>query len=261
MVEKQAALSQLTYLSSTDLDNPIAIISSGLALEDLVLRGPPFEENDLKKVLGVNLERLQQLYERFETNTEIEFAQRVLDGNARREIDYPLYARFKRLIQAEIDLAGIKPSDKILFIGSGPFPISAMLFSQLASVSVDCYDKSPEACETSQKVVNSLGFADKIHVFNDSGETGRVYDYSVIIVALLAKPKQKIMSNIWFHAPPDVKVICRTTDGTRQAFYEGVQEETLTGFRHFKIIDQHRAGKDDTISSLFTKIDRIERYP
>lgn len=191
IVEKQAVLSQLTSLSSTDLANPIAVISSGLAMEDLILHGPPLEEDDLKKELGVNLERLQELYERFEANTENQFAQRVIHGNVTTETDHPLYARFKRLVQAEIDLARIRSSDKVLFIGSGPFPISAMLFSQLASVSVDCYDKSPEACETSQKVVNSLGFTDRINIFNASGEDGKVYGYNVVIVALLAQPKEK----------------------------------------------------------------------
>lgn len=262
MVEKQAYLSQLVSLTATDLANPTAVRSSGLAMEDLILRGPLPEGVNLEQELGIDtLGKLQQLYERFETELENEFAQKVLDGNVTAETDYPLYARFKRLVKAEIDLARIRPSDKVLFIGSGPFPISAMLFSQLTSVSVDCYDKSLEACGTSQKVVNSLGFADRINILNTSGEDGRVYDYNVIIVALLAQPKEKIMTNIWFHAPPDVKVICRTSEGIRQAFYNGVQERSLTDYRHFEIVDQHKARQDDTISSLFTKIDRIERYP
>lgn len=262
MVEKQAALSQLTHLSNTDLVNPTAVRSSGLAMEDLILRRPLLEGINLEQELGIdNLGKLQQLYERFETQLESEFAQRVLDGNVTTETDYPLYARFKRLVHAEIDLARIRPSDKVLFIGSGPFPISAMLFSQLASVSVDCYDKSPEACETSQKVVNCLGFAHRINIFNASGEDGKVYGHNVVIVALLAQPKEKIMSNIWFHAPPNVKVICRTSEGIRQAFYKRAQERSLTDYRHFEIVDQHKAEKDDTISSLLTKIDRIERYP
>lgn len=69
------------------------------------------------------------------------------------------------------------------------------------------------------------------------------------------------MSNIWFHAPAYVKVICRTSEGIREAFYKRVQERSLTDYRHFEIVGQHKAEKDDTISSLLTKIDRIERYP
>lgn len=245
---------QLARLSKTDLANPDKVNASALRMEQLLLR-------ERVSTQGVNLDddsvrRLQQLYERFETHLEYDFADRINSGKISTEREYRLYGRFLRLLQTESTLAGIRPSDKILFIGSGPFPISAILLSQLNSAKVDCYDKSTDACRISQRVVDKLGLSDRITVLNSSGEDGSVYGYDVIIVALLAQPKSRIMDNIWFHAPGNVRVICRNSEGDRIFFYKGISPQSLTAYKHFALAGEHKAAADDTISSLFVKVDR-----
>ena len=254
MNERQHDLHRLALLSETDLTNPNQVRASALKMEQLFLR-------EGVSTQGVNLDnelvhRLQQLYERFETDLEYDFADRINSGKTSTEKGYPLYGRFLRLTQAESDLASIRPSDKILFIGSGPFPISAILLSKLNSANVDCYDKSTDACIISQRVVDKLGLSDRITVSNSSGEDGKVYGYNVIIVALLAQPKDRIMDNMWFHAPGNVRIICRNSEGDRRFFYKGVSPQSLTAYKHFALVDEHRAQADNTISSLFVKVDR-----
>lgn len=254
MNERQHDLHRLALLSKTDLTNPNQVRASALKMEQLLLR-------EGVSTQGINLDddsvhRLQQIYERFETDLEYDFADRVINGQTSSERDYSLYGRFLRLTQAESTLAGIRPSDKILFIGSGSFPISAILLSTLNSAKIDCYDKSADACTTSQKVVDKLGLSDRITVLNSSGEDGSVYGYDVIIVALLAQPKSRIMANVWFHAPGNVRVICRNPEDNRRFFYKGVYPQSLTAYRHFALVDEHKAQADDTISSLLIKVDR-----
>lgn len=244
---------QLAVISETDLTNPNQVRAGALRMEQLLLRegitqGPNLEED--------SVHRLQKLYERFETDLENDFADRIINGKGNSERDYRLYERFLRLIQAESTLAEIRPSDKVLFIGSGPFPISAILLSQLNSAKVDCYDNSLKACAISQKVVDKLAFSDRITVSNFSGEDGSVYGYDIVVVALLAQPKDRIMDNIWFHAPKKVRVICRNSENNRRFFYKGVPPQSLTAYRHFALVDEHRAATDDTISSLLIKINR-----
>jgi precorrin-6B methylase 2 len=195
------------------------------------------------------------LYEKYETNLEYDFSNRLLEGKT-SETEYPLYERFTRLIEAEVALANVCENDRVLFIGSGPFPISAILISKFTSVNVYCIDKSQRACETSLEVVDHLGLGDKIKVKRDSGETSSLFGYDVVFVALLAQPKEKIFDCIWRHAPQNTRVICRTSDGVREAFYRGIASKRLTDFRHFRLMGQHKAADGDTISSLFFKIDR-----
>lgn len=245
---------QLALILKTDLTNPNQVRAMALKMEQLLLgegvstQGPNLDDD--------SVHGLQQLYERFETDLEYDFADRIINRKAGSERDYRLYERFLRLTKAESALAGIRPSDKILFIGSGPSPISAILLSRINSAKVDCYDRSSEACTASQRVVDRLGLSDRITVSNSSGEDGKVYGYDVIVVALLAQPKDRIMDNIWFHAPQNVRVICRNSEGDRILFYKGFPPQSLTAYRHFALVDEHKAAADDSISSLLIKIDR-----
>lgn len=254
MVEKQAALSKLASLADTDLANPTAVRSGGLAMEDLILRGPLLEEDDLKKELGVNLERIQQLYEKFETDLEYDFAQRIIKGEVTM-VEYPLYQRFQRLIQAEIKLASITDKDKVLFIGSGPFPISPILVSQLTSARVDCFDQSDQASSVSEKVIQKLGLTERIRIFNASGDIRKIYGYDVIVVALLAQPKSEILYNAQWSIPQGTRVICRSSEDQRQAFYKPTNPATYQFIGRYQLIGKHTAGTGDTISSLLFRID------
>lgn len=255
MVEKQAALSQLAYLTSTDLANPTAVRFSGLAMEDLILRVPLLEGVNLEQELGIDtLGKLQLLYERFETDLEYDFAERIIKGETTLE-EYPLFQRFQRLIQAEIELASIKDKDKVLFIGSGPFPISPILVSQQTSARVDCLDQSDQASSVSEKVIHKLGLAERIQIFNASGDIRKIYGYDVIMVALLAQPKFEILYNTQWSIPQGTRVICRTSEDKRQVFYKPTDPATYRFIGRYQLVGKHTAGTDDTISSLLFRID------
>lgn len=250
------AYSELSVIARVDLMDRDAVRNGGQRLELLLLNNPADDPEVLVSSLtGEELGRLQQLYERFEIDLEYEFTAKLITGEAEIE-EYPLYERFRRLIGAEVDLAQVTSKDRLLFIGSGPFPISPILFSQFTGASVDCFDVSEEACETSRRLVDKLELTDKISVYNQSGERGPVYGYDVIVIALLAKPKEGIANNIWHHSPQDVRVICRNSGGFRSAFYQGTDPYTFTQSRHFSLGGQHTAGTGDTISSLLLKVDR-----
>ncbi len=238
---------QLIDLSQIDLNDSCQVRKGGTKIEDLILYDEFPEEIDLESNLGAAaLKRLQILYERFETNLEYKFADKVISRNA-DDTDYMLYERFVRLIQAESSLSAMASSKRVLFIGSGPFPISPILFSNLVGAEVDCYDKSEEACVTSRQVIDQLGLTGRVNILNVSGENGLVNNYDAVIIALLAQPKDQILNNIWKNITDDTKVICRTSEGIRRIFYRETAPNT---YPQYSVIGLHRAGMDDTISSL-----------
>ena len=196
------------------------------------------------------LPQLQHFYEIFETNLEEQFVTDFLNG--KRELrDYLLYARFVELITNEKNLAKVSEKDCVLFIGSGPLPITAILLSMFTKCSVDCYDKNKEYVNVSKRVIEKLSLSDKIKIYNEKGEDISENKYSVIIIALLAKPKDKILQNIWNKTIKGARIICRTSDGIREVFYEQTNPILLTKYPSAnKIFAKH----DQTISSaLLTK--------
>ncbi len=242
-------LERLVEIANTNPDDRQRVRSAGFELEELILGGTSQES-----VLEPDtLERLQRVYERFEIDLEYDFARKVIDGEATIE-QYPLYQRFQRLVQAEVDLANITDKDRVLFIGSGPFPISAILLSQITSARVDCFDHSREAVSTSEMVIEKLGLSDRIRILNAGGDTQKIYGYNVIMVAILTQPKSEILYNAQFSVPERTRIICRTSEGTRQVFYKPTNPATYEFLGRYQLVGKHDAGIDDTISSLFFRI-------
>lgn len=137
------------------------------------------------------------------------------------------------------------------FIGSGPFPISAILFNQLSGCQIDCYEKDKNRTQLSKEVLSYLGFAEKIQVLNRNGANLSSKKYTVIVIALLAKPKDKILRKIFKIAHRNTRIVTRTADGKRVGFYEETDKDL---FKPYKVIRKIRAVGDQTISTvLLTK--------
>lgn len=245
---------ELKRIAETDTNDPNAVQSEGFRMEEVLFA---FSSGiDPTKFLEDPLvEKLQNLYREFETNLEFDFAEKYLPGKLPIR-EYPLYGRFRRLIRKEVELAGISENDRTLFIGSGPFPISAILLADSTFAQIDCLDTDPNAIEKSVQVLKILGFEDQVKVFQGDGATGNMLNYDVIIIALLAQPKERIIDNIWRHASKDSRIICRTSEGVMTLFYKGVPPEQLSASGHFRIEGKHAAGFNDTISFMLLRVGR-----
>jgi len=190
---------------------------------------------------------LQQIaYCRWETELERRFADSV--GSPGTIDTYPLVQRFRRLIDREVDLLGKQPVKRLLFIGSGPVPVSAILFHQRLGAQVDCVDLDPMAVEHSRKFLARLRLSDPIRVHCADGSLMDALDYDAVVIALLAKPKHEILAQLATNARPDCRVICRTSQGLRVLVYEPMDMDK--DLRDFGIADRRHASHGDTISSL-----------
>jgi hypothetical protein len=128
-------------------------------------------------------------------------------------------ARYEYLAGREIELAGIRRDDHALFIGSGPLPITAFEYVRQCGCSVDCVDFVPEAIECSRRIAERLGLAGRVRCFQTRGELHDPSDYDVILVGVLASPKQEIVDHLDARVKEGCRVICRTTYGLRQLIY------------------------------------------
>jgi predicted GNAT family N-acyltransferase len=192
-----------------------------------------------KKILTDN-------YCKWETIHENLFAQSVLNGTVTLVEDYLLYDRFKNLITKELNLLVGFTYNSILFIGSGPFPITAILLQEFTGLVIDCLEKDEGAAITSRKVLQQLGLQDKIRIHVGDGGTYNLSSFDVVLNALLAKPKWNIMRNIK-NTNVNAKVLCRTSFGLRQVIYEGTPENAFHGFRE---MGRQYAAYNDTISTM-----------
>lgn len=184
------------------------------------------EESELlnNKEMHTLIKRSQSIFCRFESMLEKSFAQYIFTTdcdivNSRDNITQNYLQRYRTLARREIDLASISSEDRVLFIGSGPLPITAIEYVGQVGCSVECVEHIPEACSISSKVIDRLGLGEHLRVHCGKGQEFDVSSYSVILVAVLAEPKGEILSRIDHYADSNCKLLCRTTTGLRTLIY------------------------------------------
>lgn len=190
---------------------------------------------------------LNNAYCVWETQLECQYAQDILAGKETSLDNYLLNKRFERLINRELSLLNGDPPRKILFVGSGPLPISAFHMQRATDQSIDCLDSNPSAVHISRQVIERLGLQDQIRVFNGLGESFDISQYDLILIALLAKPKRRILRNLRKRAAPGCRILCRTAFSLRTLVYEPTPEIALGGFQ---LLAQQIAEGEQTISTF-----------
>lgn len=221
-------------------------------LEQLIFNASSSENINFHKRFNDNhLAQLNAAYCAWETILEKHFVDEVTSGKIDTFRNYRLTERFERLITREMSLLSERKVDSALFVGSGPFPISAIWMNHMLQVPIDCLDIDEMAINASKTFIKNVGFEDHLHVIHQDSPNYDVSKYDVIVIALLAKPKKDILSNIIKTMKPDCQVVCRTSHGLRKILYEPtlVNREILGNFyiKGQKVID---GDSDDTISSL-----------
>lgn len=196
------------------------------------------------------VETLRTMYCQWEIELEKRFADNLVQQVCHDITDYLLYTRFDRLIGREIQLIGKNPVSRLLFIGSGYFPITVLCFQKHLRTSICCIDHSVESVNKSLRVISSIGYHN-IDVLHKCGSNIDASKFDVIIVALLPKPKKEILKNIAETCSDSSVIICRTSHGSRQVFYEPTTYDAIPN--SLQICDMAIAGNDDTISSLLLR--------
>jgi hypothetical protein len=204
------------------------------------------QEDYLAKLPAEKKNLLADWYCKWETELETHYANRILSGDATDAQDYLLYDRFSHLITKELNLVNYD-FNRLLFIGSGPFPITAILLHHFTGKRIDCLEKFSQSAEISRAVLKKLGLEEKVIVHEGDGGSFDTKEYDVVLNALLAKPKWQIMKNIRRNGNPNCKVLCRTSYGLRQLLYEATASNAIHGF---KVEGEQLATYNDTISTL-----------
>lgn len=150
--------------------------------------------------------------------------------------------------EMEGKMANVTEKDKVLFIGSGPFPETAIGYAMKFNCNVVCLDKNKLFVDISRKVIQKLGLSEKISVVHGTPDKIDVSGFDKILVAALAVPKGDIIKEL---EKSDADIILRTSFGSSKLVYIPVENALLTKFRIKKKFI--RWGKNFTSSILIKK--------
>ncbi len=116
---------------------------------------------------------------------------------------------YDEMIENEIALGRITAKDRVLFIGGGPFPWTAMRVAEKTRASVHIVDHDQRAIETAQRVIRRHTCAERLSVQRADGKKVNAEHYSVIYIARQARPHLHIIENIWPTCTEGTRIIIR----------------------------------------------------
>ncbi len=165
---------------------------------------------------------------------------------------FHFYHRYQGLIKNENQLVKFTPEQKVVFIGGGPLPLTLILFNKLFKSKCVSVEIIPEVAELSRQVIKKLGLESQIEVLVGDETSLHDIDYTVVMVAALAEPKERVFSNLWETVDNFTPIIYRTYTGMRAILYSPVTEKATRGFHKEVMILP--TGKVNNTSVLIRKI-------
>ncbi|OBZ12635.1 nicotianamine synthase family protein [Bacillus sp. FJAT-26390] len=114
----------------------------------------------------------------------------------------------------------------IVFVGSGPMPLSPIILHLLGGMEVICLEMDSVAYEASRSLLEHMGLGAKVTVVMENGSEFEYSSYNRVFVASLVRNKRAVLERI-SHTSPDPLVAIRTAEGMSQIMYEAIDESQL----------------------------------
>jgi hypothetical protein len=132
-----------------------------------------------------------------------------------------LYMRpYREVVCREIKLSGLRAGERVLQIGAGSVPFTAIYLAHLAGVRVQAIDIDECAVARGRRCVRRLGLEHLVQVVRGNGVDYPPDDYQVVFVALQAEPKTEILEHFLTNGSPGLRVVVRQPRNQFRAHYD-----------------------------------------
>jgi D-arabinose 1-dehydrogenase-like Zn-dependent alcohol dehydrogenase len=116
---------------------------------------------------------------------------------------------YHQVIDNEITLATISVRDRVLNIGCGAIPFTALLIARKTGAKVWAIDCDESAALIARQCVASQQLEHLVTVIHLDGAEEIPFDFDVAVVALQAKPKKEILENLYKSGSVQARIVFR----------------------------------------------------
>jgi len=128
------------------------------------------------------------------------------------------YRFYDRLVLEEAELARVKPGHRVLQVGCGAFPFTALTLARLGC-SVVGIDRSERAVVTARRIVSQEGLDSKLNIEHGHGENADGSAFDAVWVSLHVQPRDRVVSNILATMSPGSRLVLRDVGGPLRLLY------------------------------------------
>ena len=117
-------------------------------------------------------------------------------------------AYYRRIIANEVTLATITRHDRVLFIGAGALPLSAIELVRQTGAQVTAVDHNAEMIRRAQQALDAFA-CEGVTLTHEDGVHAELSGYTVIILANQLTQKTDVITHIQTHAHKGTKILVR----------------------------------------------------
>jgi len=143
---------------------------------------------------------------------EIEQAKSIIESRKPWKTlnNFTYFTNYLQLARTEYQGSWLKPGDSVLFLGSGPLPMSLIVLCHQYGLRGIGIEQEPERAELSRKVLAKLGLSDRIRIIDGNHLTLPLKEkIELVMVAAQAEPKREIFNHLAKVLPAETKVSYR----------------------------------------------------
>lgn len=134
---------------------------------------------------------------------------------------------YKNIVSKEIQLANISERDRVLCIGGGAVPCTAIQLASHTGANVEVIDVDRLAVEKARELIVSKGLEGLIDVRMGRGESIDSSSYDVVHLALQVAPKDLVVEQVWKNAKEGSRIVIRRPKKILSMFYSPLSKEFL----------------------------------
>ncbi|NLY11281.1 MAG: hypothetical protein GX020_06325 [Firmicutes bacterium] len=134
---------------------------------------------------------------------------------------------YRSIVEDEIKIARITDKDRVLCIGGGSVPCTAMQIAKFTGAKVKVIDIDEVAVKRARVVVEQFGLGDFVIVEQASGEIVDLDGITVVHLAVQISPKNLVIDHVWRNAAPSTRVIVRVPQDALRSYYCNASELTM----------------------------------
>ncbi|MGB8957264.1 MAG: nicotianamine synthase family protein [Tumebacillaceae bacterium] len=122
-------------------------------------------------------------------------------------------------VQKEVEEFGIDHASKVLFVGSGALPLSALMIAKETGAEVMCLDIDAEAVELGREAAEFSGLQSKVQFTGNSVKELEFLNRAThILIASLVEDKEELVNDLKDVVSENVKIVLRYGNGLKSLF-------------------------------------------
>ncbi len=190
--------------------------------------------------LAEAFERIDVLRSVYGPRLEEERARGILQAeDPWRELEgFLFYPNYLELARMETEGAGLVPGDRVVFLGSGPLPLSCITMCARRGLQCVGVEREARYVDVSRRVVERLGLSDGVEIIHgDHGAFPLPAPADLVMAASAAEPKDAVFAALAEALPKGAGVSFRTHEkGLRRLINRDNPSQAPSGFRELRRI-------------------------